>query len=299
MRLPYLQLDADFINQRAKDVSTLLGCPRSKAIGHLSLLWAWALSRGSDDAPPTGLVTGQHAVRLIESAAEWDGQPGALFEALTDADVNLLEKTTDGIRIRGMDRYTKAWDKQRKDRERKSDVRRKSGGHPMDGARQTQTQTQTQKEKTAGEAVAPPASEERADEQSVTEPTDLEVEAAIERLGEREVLELRPTEAVPKERPKAPALALYDNLEASRAQQCKDKGVPFVPSRWDFGRQQKQLGPVAKSTPEERERFEAAWGAYCEDPIALDREPAFSLEWFLKSRSRYEGRALKAAGGVA
>lgn len=145
MRLPYLQVDGDFITQKARTVAALLGCSHAQAIGHLSLLWAWTLSQGSEDEAPAGLIIGQHAARLVRAAAGWDGGAEEFLAVLTDPGVGLIERVPEGFRVRGMERYRKAWDKQRKDRDRKADVRRNSGGHPTDGAGQTQTQTQTQK----------------------------------------------------------------------------------------------------------------------------------------------------------
>lgn len=106
------------------------------------------------------------------------------------------------------------------------------------------------------------------------------------------------TEAKP--RPPQPGLVLYERLEAARASLCEEHGVPFVPSRWAYSRQNRGLGPIARLPEghEEQVRFAAAWDAFAEDPVALTREPPFSLDWFWKCRSRYEGRAVQAGGGT-
>lgn len=101
-----------------------------------------------------------------------------------------------------------------------------------------------------------------------------------------------------KPRTQPPGEALYARLEESRQKTCEEHGVPFVPSRWAFSRQNRELGPIARLPEghEEQERFAAAWDAFTEDPVALTREPPFSLDWFWKCRSRYEGRAVQAGG---
>ena len=146
MRLPFLQIDADFVAHKSRDVAAVLGCSRVQAVGHLSMLWAWALSRGPEDAAPDGVIIGPRAAQLLESGAEWLGERGAFVNALSDPSVGLIEQVDGGYRVRGMDRYRKAWDRQRKDRDRKADVRRTSSGQAQDGVRQTQIQTQIQKE---------------------------------------------------------------------------------------------------------------------------------------------------------
>ena len=195
MRLPFLQIDGDFITQRARTVAALLGCSHAQAVGHLSLLWAWMLSQGSDDAPPSGLITGQHAARIVRAAAGWEGAAEAFVDVLSDPGVRLLERLPDGFRVRGMERYRKAWDKQRKDRDRKADVRRNSSGHPADGAgkTQTQTQTQTQKEETASQApavAAPPSGDlpDATDESEEVQPPLLRVATPAERPEDLQAL---------------------------------------------------------------------------------------------------------------
>jgi hypothetical protein len=118
MRFPWLQVDSDFIRCRAPDAAVVLGVPTPQVIGHLLMLWEWVLSRSPDDAPPTGAVDGPHAATLIERAAMWGGSAGALVECLCDSGVRLMEKTTTGYRVRGLERYAETWAKQEKERQR-------------------------------------------------------------------------------------------------------------------------------------------------------------------------------------
>jgi hypothetical protein len=105
-----------------------------------------------------------------------------------------------------------------------------------------------------------------------------------------------PAPAAKKPREAPPGEVLYTRLEADRRERCEAAGVAFVSSRWPYARQNKELGPIAKLPEghEEQERFAAAWVAYCADPLALTREPPFSLDYFWRMRSRYEGRAVLA-----
>lgn len=99
----------------------------------------------------------------------------------------------------------------------------------------------------------------------------------------------RPREAPPGE-------VLYARLETIRGAECEAAGVPFVPSRWAYSRQNRDLGPIARLPDghEEQVRFQAAWGAFLEDPQARELDEPFSLSFFWRMRSRYEGRGLKA-----
>lgn len=291
MRLPYLQVDGDFITQKARTVAALLGCSHAQAVGHLSLLWAWTLSQGSDDAPPSGLITGQHAARIVRAAAGWEGAAEAFVDVLSDPGVGLLERLPDGFRVRGMERYRKAWDKQRKDRDRKADVRRNSSGHPSDGAGKTQTQTQTQKEEAASQAPAVAAPGVGGEELPDATEDAQEVRPAL-------VLEAQQPEK-PGRRQSA-GEALYARLEARRQEACRIDGVPFVESRWAHGRQNRELGPLAKAEKADAEgetwkRFVGAWLAFMEDDEAAKLDVPYSLDYFWRMRSRYEGRALRGA----
>ena len=159
MRLPYLQVDGDFLAHRARAAAVLLDCSRAQAVGHVSLLWSWAVSSASGDAPPNGHVPGTRAGQLVAAVAEWTGDPAVFVQALAHPTVALLEVLPDGLRVRGLDRYAVAWERQEKERARKADWRRTRASRPQDvpgagcgtsvkndgdGARQTQTEIKTQ-----------------------------------------------------------------------------------------------------------------------------------------------------------
>lgn len=141
MRLPFLQVDADAMT-RARVLAKLLGTDRHRAISIMLDLWTWALEADGDQRP-SGCIQGADAALQIAGAVEWDGDHETMSAALVSA--KLVERTEGGLRIRGMDRYHAAWDRQEADKARKAearaklaekrsprDVRRTSAGHPQD-----------------------------------------------------------------------------------------------------------------------------------------------------------------------
>lgn len=146
MRLPFLQVNEDAF-RRAKVFARLVGCDRHRAISAMLDLWTWALDSDTRERP-TGIIHNPDAHAQIAGAVEWDGDSLALVNALVTA--KLLEALPDGYRVRGMDRYHAAWDRQEADRQRKADARAKladkkaskdihemSAGHPQDGHRKS------------------------------------------------------------------------------------------------------------------------------------------------------------------
>jgi hypothetical protein len=113
MRLPYVQLAEKFIEAQSRIVATKLGVNRVSAIGMGAQLFAFAIqATGSDDAPPDGVFDGDDAADIIEAGMEWGGERGKAFGAFVRADV--IEQLQNGARVRGMDRYRDAWEKQQK-----------------------------------------------------------------------------------------------------------------------------------------------------------------------------------------
>lgn len=141
VRLPFLQVNEDAF-RRAKVFARLVGCDRHRAISAMLDLWTWALDSDTKERP-TGIIRNPDAHAQIAGAVEWDSDSLALVDALVTA--KLLEALPDGYRVRGMDRYHAAWDRQEADRQRKADarakladkriskdVRKTSAGHPQD-----------------------------------------------------------------------------------------------------------------------------------------------------------------------
>jgi hypothetical protein len=154
VRLPYIQVTQETWDN-ARSLSALLGIDEGNAFKLLCDLWRWGISLGPDESAPTGMCESPRAVRLLAAAVGWTRDDVSnLIDALTD--LGLVDCLGDRIRVRGIGRYAAAWEKARKDRERKksrgipSEVARKSNGTPGEsqGQTQTQTQTQTQQSKT-------------------------------------------------------------------------------------------------------------------------------------------------------
>lgn len=164
MRLPFIQLDSDFIRHGAPALALELGVSTPHALGLASMLWEWAASKDGDDCAPSGLVTGKNAAAHVERAAGWDGEKGRLVAALQEPEVGLLEAIPDGFRVRGLDRYRDAWEKQQKERQRwhqrKEGVKPGASATPpterqrsTDGKMQTQMNTQTHTPPSGGTRV--------------------------------------------------------------------------------------------------------------------------------------------------
>lgn len=104
--LEYIQADTDFFrSQRVLRVARTLNIHRAQAVGHMLELYAWATANH-----PDGLVRGPDASLEIEHAVEWDGPADAFVTAACDhpdGRAGLLERTPEGIRIRGWERYAK------------------------------------------------------------------------------------------------------------------------------------------------------------------------------------------------
>lgn len=159
MRLPFMQLESDLVAHGAALVGQLAGCLPAQALGHIAMLRAWAVSQANDETPPDGLVRGDAAPRLIEAAAQWQGQRGTLFDALLDA--GQVQRESDGVRVLHLEPYAKAWERNAKAKARMANGRERSANKPdTAGERsakfmgQTQTQMEDGEETTSSPASA-------------------------------------------------------------------------------------------------------------------------------------------------
>ena len=146
VRLPWLQVDQDGIN-RCRLLSRLLGIPETQGIGIAMSLWQWALEI-ANDGDFRGVVPGTGAnPALLAAATGWPINDGARL--VVELQRVGFVATTPELRVRGLDRYRRAWEKNR----RRGGKSAYSGGAvPGTGAnpartrpepaRQTQTQTQ-------------------------------------------------------------------------------------------------------------------------------------------------------------
>lgn len=113
MHLPYLQVVMELVEQTAPDLAVLLEWDEACAGWGLVQLWKWALGRCPEDAPPSAcdVVTGPAAARLIARAARYPDAAEAFAQACIDVRPAVLVPASDGIRIKGLDRYDAAWGK--------------------------------------------------------------------------------------------------------------------------------------------------------------------------------------------
>lgn len=114
MRLPYLQIAMEVIEQAAPDLAVALDWTEEAAGWGLVRLFRWGLARCPDHQPPSAgaVVEGPLAARLIANAAGWKGDPEAFVAALEHVRPEaLVERVEGGIRLCGLSRYDAAWGK--------------------------------------------------------------------------------------------------------------------------------------------------------------------------------------------
>lgn len=116
MRLPYLQVSSDAWG-KARELGAVLGCGRHHAMSLMLDMWRWALDLEAD-GKVTGAVQGKRAAERLAGALEWASDAAELVDAMCE--VGLLERLPDGYRVRGMDRYDQAFERQEKERTRKA-----------------------------------------------------------------------------------------------------------------------------------------------------------------------------------
>lgn len=130
-------------------------------------------------------------------------------------------------------------------------------------------------------------------------PTEAPAAAAPAPAGEespgRPVLVLAAQPTGKQRRKPSKAEALYLRLEQDREEACADAGVPYVPEGWAPARQNTALAAIAKATPEEQARFADGWDEYLDEPANAAKNPAYSLGFFIASRSTWESKALRRA----
>jgi len=116
VRLPYLQVSSDAWG-KARELGAVLGCGRHNAMSMMLDMWHWALDLEAD-GKVTGIIQGKRAAERLAGALEWSMDASELVDAMCE--VGLLERLPDGYRVRGMDRYDQAFERQEKERTRKA-----------------------------------------------------------------------------------------------------------------------------------------------------------------------------------
>lgn len=152
----WIPLHADLAaHPKTRKLARRLSLDVPAVIGHLTLLWTWAMSYA-----PDGELT-KHDAEDVALGAHWEGEPDAFQRALIDA--GFLDAEDDRVRLHDWQEYGgKLLEKRRADAERKAaeraskSVQGTSGGHPEDGARRREQTDETQEKTTDGQSVGRP-----------------------------------------------------------------------------------------------------------------------------------------------
>lgn len=167
MRLPYMQVRMEVLEQSAPDIAVMLKSRESDIGWGLLHLFKWGLGRCPDNAPPSenSLVPGPQAAALIAHAALWKGDPEAFVDACESVSPPLLERATGGIRLRGLKVYDIAWGKNHAEEWKKWRAYRSGDGpHPLRSRSETgpepvrnQTRAGPKSKRDSGDSGAPDA----------------------------------------------------------------------------------------------------------------------------------------------
>jgi hypothetical protein len=220
------------------------------------------------------------------------------MEVLSDPSVALLEVLPDGAgaRIRGLDRYAVAWERQRKERARKAEWAR--GRRSVDTERtvdrlgvdaekvgKTQTQTQTQKEASASQepAVAVPVADDmpQAADEDVH---DADTRPALVLVGQK---------AEKPARKPSKAEELYAAFQAQRRERCEEAGAQWFDDGWKAQRINASLGPLVRLDEAGKASLESGWLAFLDDGGGAALNPPWSLGYFLASQRTWESKAAR------
>jgi hypothetical protein len=108
MRLPWLQIDADG-QTRARMLARLLGVPEPQGLGIALALWTWALEM-APDGDFSGAVEGD--AELVAAAVSWPIERAA--ELIAQLQRVGFMATAPALRVRGLERYRRTWEKNRR-----------------------------------------------------------------------------------------------------------------------------------------------------------------------------------------
>lgn len=161
MRLPWLQVEDDAMGA-CRRLARLLDVPEPHALGIATMLWQWALEIAPDGdfagfVPETGINAADTGI--LAAAVCWPVEDSARL--VTELQRVGFVETAPRLRVRGLDRYRRAWEKNN----RKPNKSLNSGpAVPVSGAsgavnravsaRQTETETETESMKEGSNASA-------------------------------------------------------------------------------------------------------------------------------------------------
>ena len=162
MRLPWIQVDEDGMT-RCRLLARLLGVREAEGFGIGVSLWRWALEMAKDGDFSGDISEADPS--LVAAAVGWPIDQNQ--KLIADLQRVGLISTNPGLRVRGLDRYRRAWEKNNRKPSKSMNYGDEvpvsgasSAGNRAEPARQTETETETEtkkKQKTASEKTpAPP-----------------------------------------------------------------------------------------------------------------------------------------------
>ena len=222
MRLPYLQIAMEVLEQLAPEVAIELDHNEDAILGKLIRLIQWGLGRCPDHLPPShsSLVHGEHAAKHIARGALWLGDPQPFIDAICRSAFSILEIRPDGIRIKGLDRYDAAWEAQQSRSDKARAAANKRWGNaramlehqkddasemPQDAKTQIQIQTHITTKRLSSPS-APELVEEKASSAEPEKPEDAARKADIDRVIAHYVEAMKAQELDVRDTPKRQAV---------------------------------------------------------------------------------------------
>ncbi|QSQ14077.1 hypothetical protein [Myxococcus landrumensis] len=249
------------------------------------------------------LPLGKHGRRgiaiAIGHAHEWERLESALEELLTDGCIGM---TADGgtLLVRNFlaAQEARASDKARqsKARELARDVAASTAVTKRDDSSQNVTESHTPSHAvTDGHAASHAVTPSLAVPSCAVPSLDVASHAAAPPTAVREELTLSVQQAGKPPRKPSKAETLYAAMEQDRQLECERAGCTYVAEAWLPARINKQLGEAARLEGAAASLFQSAWHLYLDSPENAARDPAYSLGYFVASRSTWESKATRGA----
>ena len=176
---------------------------------------------GSDEEPPNGMITGEDAADIIEAGMEWDGERGKAYGAFVRAGV--IAAVENGARVRGMDRYRDAWQKQQRRRAAaKAGAAARWGDASCVSGMPTAQQSHANRIEVASPSDAPRNAQ-----------TETETETETEKKPQQQAAVW--TSSDPKQTPPSPSEQIYSvGSRPTPADFEPDAAGEFRPTAWGF-----------------------------------------------------------------
>lgn len=253
MSLPYIQVGRELLDHLAKDLSILLKSSEAEAGWMILKMWSYGLSRARE-AAPDGIIPGAMATSLLEAHVGWSGDHGAFVAASESLD--LLEKLDSSIRIKGMERYRRVWEKKKRPGPSLR-LAKKSGSNPPDEVQKN--------DESSGESPAPTC--------RTLPSTSPSKEVGVSFNGGVGGFELSEPATPPEE---------WTQDEFWLWAQSKRKAVGLPPERWPNPHKLRDWWREAKTHVRATETLQEAFLSFSDDPYWSARKypwAGFQAQW--------------------